>query len=103
MGGLGRCRGKGCDVHEFAQWINLRRLEPCQNTTSSPSCIKQKSKRSRQMTSSLEKLIEQARQVRMTEPQKVEQRISFAYGTTKIENENVTREMVSRAVGLTKS
>ena len=55
------------------------------------------------MTSSLEKLIEQARQVRMTEPQKVEQRISFAYGTTKIENENVTREMVSRAVGLTKS
>lgn len=49
------------------------------------------------MSGNLERLIEQARKVRMTEPQKVEQRISFAYGTAKIENENVTREMVANA------
>ena len=49
------------------------------------------------MNISLQKLVESARGVRMTEPQKTEQRISFAFGTTKIENENVTREMVERA------
>lgn len=55
------------------------------------------------MASSIEQLIERARNVQMTEPQKVEQRISFAYGTTKIENDNVTREMVASAAQLDKS
>jgi hypothetical protein len=55
------------------------------------------------MTSSIQNLIERAREVQMTEPQKVEQRISFAYGTTKIENENVTREMVARAAQTVRS
>ncbi len=49
------------------------------------------------MNASLERLVERARSVRMTEPQKAEQRISFAFGTAKIENENVTREMVVQA------
>lgn len=49
------------------------------------------------MNTSLERLVEHARKVRMTEPQKTEQRISFAFGTAKIENDNVTREMVAQA------
>jgi hypothetical protein len=49
------------------------------------------------MASSIQTLIARARQVKMTEPQKVAQRISFAYGTTKIENDNITREMVTSA------
>jgi hypothetical protein len=49
------------------------------------------------MNNSLERLIESARNVRMTEPQKTEQRISFAFGTTKIENDDVTRDMVAQA------
>lgn len=49
------------------------------------------------MNVALEKLIESARSVRMTEPQKTEQRISFAFGTAKIENDNVTRDMVQQA------
>lgn len=49
------------------------------------------------MNASLQKLLETARSVRMSEPQKTEQRISFAFGTTKIENENVTRDMVAQA------
>lgn len=49
------------------------------------------------MKSSIYKLVESARNFQMTEPQKVEQRISFAYGTTKIENDNVTRDMVINA------
>ncbi|SDE72504.1 hypothetical protein PUH89_02710 [Rhodobacter capsulatus] len=51
------------------------------------------------MTQSLNQLLKLARSVSMTEPQKTLQRISFAYGTAKIENENVTREMVERAAG----
>ncbi|MDA7423798.1 hypothetical protein [Thalassococcus lentus] len=46
----------------------------------------------------IDQLIEKARKVRMTEPQKLEQRISFAFGTAKIENDDVTREMVQDAV-----
>lgn len=52
------------------------------------------------MNVSLSRLIEAARTVRMTEPQKEEQRISFAFGTTKIENDNVTRQMVADAARL---
>jgi hypothetical protein len=49
------------------------------------------------MNKRLERMVEQARKVRMTEPQAFEQRISFAFGTAKIENDNVTREMVVEA------
>lgn len=46
------------------------------------------------VSKSLNALIERAQKVRMTEPEKHEQRISFVYGTTHIENENVTRDIV---------
>jgi hypothetical protein len=46
------------------------------------------------MTEKLAALIERARSVKMTKAQKEEQRRSFAYGNTKIENERITRKMV---------
>lgn len=49
------------------------------------------------MNQSLNKLVLLARSVRMSEPEKREQRVSFAFGTAHIENKNVTREMVERA------
>jgi len=49
------------------------------------------------MSKSIEQLVKMAKQVRMSEPQKLQQRVSFAYGTAFIENENVTREMVEKA------
>ena len=49
------------------------------------------------MTPALEALIEKARAVKMTEAQLREQRISFVYGNTHIENERITREMVVQA------
>ena len=49
------------------------------------------------MAKSLEELVKLASQVRMTEPEVQQQRISFAFGTAYIENENVTREMVEIA------
>lgn len=55
------------------------------------------------MNKRLSKLVEQARKVRMTEPQRFEQRISFAFGTAKIENDDVTREMVVEAARRKKS
>lgn len=51
--------------------------------------------RSKVVSTSLDRLLERAQKVRMTEPEKYEQRISFVYGTTHIENENVTREIVA--------
>ncbi len=39
--------------------------------------------------------------MQMSDPQKTQQRISFAYGTAKIENENITREMVEKVVRAT--
>ncbi|SDT92468.1 hypothetical protein [Stappia sp. ES.058] len=53
----------------------------------------------------LSKLVELARGVHMNDSQRNEQRNSFVYGNTKIENENVTREMVetiSRDVPMSK-
>lgn len=58
---------------------------------------KNQKKEAMNMTTSLEMLVEQARKVQMSEPQKFEQRVSFAYGTAKIENDDVTREMVQEA------
>jgi len=46
------------------------------------------------MTRKLASLIERARSVRMTSAQREEQRRSFAYGNTKIENDRITRKMV---------
>lgn len=42
----------------------------------------------------LSRLIELARGVHMSDEQRNEQRNSFVYGNTKIENGNVTRELV---------
>ena len=44
----------------------------------------------------LQLLIIRARSVRMTESEQEEQRQSFAYGTTKIENDLVSKEMVKQ-------
>lgn len=49
------------------------------------------------MTQALEALIEKAKRVQMTEKQMREQRLSFVYGNTHIENERITREMVAEA------
>jgi len=47
------------------------------------------------MTDDLKELIERARHIEMTPDQLGEQRRSFAYGNTHIENERITREMVA--------
>jgi len=49
------------------------------------------------MTEALEALIAKARKVTMTEGQLREQRLSFVYGNTHIENAQITREMVAAA------
>jgi hypothetical protein len=46
------------------------------------------------MTDKLWALIEKARSVRMSPRALEEQRRSFAYGNTKIENERITRAMI---------
>jgi hypothetical protein len=48
------------------------------------------------MSRDLEHLIEQARRVRMSPQEKEEQRRSFAYGNTKIENPRITREIIDQ-------
>ena len=49
------------------------------------------------MMKNLEELISRARRITMTSAQLREQRLSFAYGNTHIENERITREMVAEA------
>lgn len=49
------------------------------------------------MTAALQALIVKAQKVRMTDHQMREQRLSFVYGNTHIENERITREMVAEA------
>jgi hypothetical protein len=46
------------------------------------------------MTDELATLIEMARAVKMSGPEREEQRRSFAYGNTKIENDMITRQIV---------
>lgn len=46
---------------------------------------------------SLAELVKLASNVQMTPAEREEQRVSFAYGTAYIENENVTRQMVEQA------
>jgi len=47
------------------------------------------------MTEDLKELVERTRQIEMTPAQLGEQRRSFAYGNTHIENADITREMVA--------
>ena len=47
------------------------------------------------MTKDLEELVDRARKIEMTPDQLREQRRSFAYGNTHIENERITREMIA--------
>lgn len=49
------------------------------------------------MTAALDALIAKAQKVQMTDQQQREQRLSFVYGNTHIENERITREMVAEA------
>jgi hypothetical protein len=49
------------------------------------------------MTKELESLVERARKVEMTPTELREQRRSFVYGNTHIENDAITREMVAEA------
>ena len=49
------------------------------------------------MTKNLEELVIRARKITMTTAQLREQRQSFAYGNTGIENDKITREMVAEA------
>ena len=46
------------------------------------------------MTKELQELVDRARKIEMTPDQLRDQRRSFAYGNTHIENERVTREMI---------
>lgn len=49
------------------------------------------------MSGSLQKLIEISSKVRMTEQEIERQRRSFAYGSSRIENALITKEMVDQA------
>ena len=49
-----------------------------------------------QMNKKLNELLEKAKNVRLSPEQKEEQRRSFAYGNTNIENSRITRETVDR-------
>ena len=49
------------------------------------------------MPTRLQQLLDEARHRVMTPEEKEEQRRSFAYGNTKIENPRITREMVDQA------
>jgi len=48
------------------------------------------------MPEELEKLVEAAKRITMTEEEAERQRRSFAYGNSKIENDRITRETVDR-------
>ncbi len=45
----------------------------------------------------LDRLIEMARRVEMSDSDKEQQKISFAYGNTRIENHSITWDTVKRA------
>jgi hypothetical protein len=49
------------------------------------------------MSQELLDLIEKARLVRMTPEDREAQRVSFAYGNTRLDNEGMTRDVVERA------
>jgi len=47
------------------------------------------------MTDKLNELLERAKRVEVSPEQKEDQRRSFAYGNTNIENSRITREMIN--------
>jgi hypothetical protein len=49
------------------------------------------------MSPELNELIEMARRVQMSDDERQEQKISFAYGNTKFENEDITWDTVRKA------
>ncbi len=49
------------------------------------------------MSSDLQFLVEKAKSVKMTDEEKEEQRRSFAYGSAKIENDDITRQIIDEA------
>lgn len=49
------------------------------------------------MSAALEELIAKAQKIQMDDAQMREQRLSFVYGNTHIENDRITREMVAMA------
>jgi len=55
------------------------------------------------MSPELNSLIEMARRVKMTEDDRHEQKISFAYGNTKFENDDITWDTVRKAAEELKS
>jgi hypothetical protein len=56
----------------------------------------QRDEEGKKMTKKLAALIERARGLKMSPEHREEQRRSFAYGNTKIENDLITREMVNQ-------
>lgn len=52
------------------------------------------------MSNELEDLIERSKSVRMTPEEREEQRRSFAYGNSKIENDRITREIIDQEAEL---
>jgi hypothetical protein len=52
---------------------------------------------------SLSRLVEMARAIRLDDTQKDEQRRSFVYGNTAIENDRITRTMVDDAAKVVKA
>lgn len=48
------------------------------------------------MNEDLEKLVESSRKITMTDCEQEEQRRSFAFGNTHIENSAITRDMINR-------
>jgi hypothetical protein len=52
------------------------------------------------VSTELKQLLELAQKATMTDRDREEQRRSFAYGNTKIENNRITREMVNRQAEL---
>ncbi|WP_426123210.1 hypothetical protein [Pararhizobium sp. PWRC1-1] len=49
------------------------------------------------MSTELNELIEKARKIVMNDDHREEQRRSFAYGSAKIENDDITREIIDQA------
>lgn len=49
------------------------------------------------MDPQLAELLVRARQVEMTDAERQTQRLNFAYGNTRLENDSITRETVRRA------
>jgi hypothetical protein len=73
------CNSCGTVPHPVAQWVTAKPV------------------RWQRMSEELNRLIEMARKVDMSEADKEQQRISFAYGNTKIENDDITWDTVKKA------